>query len=281
MGKYEIIIKNKKDNRVIDTFECNKVIGAADSGNFCAGEFEFPERMSLLATLMETHILREVQDKNSTDISYTFDTLKSKYNKEEIIRIQNKVIDILKVLKSAIIDGLYEKTFKPEEAENRSEKFNIKAVNENGSEVLNKNTDFAILSCYGSGTSMFGSLTEIEDEDFVKDADFKLFQMVCNVISYCAKASLSLDLDDRGNVLMVDNLMKSGDDKMYNLFLEKIQSYIDSIAAVEKEMYLKAKMRTNNLDMIVDEEELYRQQAEYMIKEMMDYFDTDEDEESE
>ncbi|MBQ2639281.1 MAG: hypothetical protein IJF92_00745 [Bacilli bacterium] len=283
-NKYEVIIKNKTTGKEVDRFVSNHVLGTTENGNFTIGNPNYVERLTLLATLLESQFLNIIQEGMQAPTAQLFEELPKYYSKEVVLNARDNIRTMMSMLSSAVTENLDEKIkydkLKPDT------KYKVQIVDSDNNVVKEKSTDFCLIASHDNGVSLFANTTDLNNKKDMTDEemDNMLYQTICNAIHYAAKVSVAL-LSDYSIDEICDKIEK-GDLEITNEVIGRAESYYQSVRQYSREQRIINKLHNTDAKYVIDEEEYAKQIAmsqfnKFMNKMMGNDGLEDEDEDSE
>lgn len=276
MKKFKVTIKDNELVGGVIEFECDELITSYEDGTAIMIKHDDTTALfTLVASMLEAAVMKVVERKlKPEDRARIFANIKDKYDikdEEAISSLHNSISDTLSILTEGVMAQLYEKTFKPKGS------YNIKVFSPDN-QVLKERPakDFGLISTYEDGTIAF---FDIQNTSEFKNLDAKLFQTICNCITYAAKLSIGFTEDFTDKEVV--ERMKKGDEEIYDLLNERVDSFCFSVKDFLKSNKISGLMKTNNLSMYIDEEEYYKQNSQRAIISLMKNLGLDKDDDDE
>ena len=276
MKKFSVTIKDNENDEIITQFDCEHLIAGCEHG--CAimiKRDDMTGMLTVVASIVEHAMMKLIERKlEPEERARCFELIKEKYDitdEEDMHRLQQSISDVFNMIAEAVMTRLYENTCPP-----RGD-YKIKVVSPNNQVIKERNAnDFGLISTFEEGTIAF---FDVHNASEFKELDSKLFQTICNCIEYSARLNVAFTEDYKDDE--ISELMKKGDSKIYDLLNEKVEIFCDSVLGHLKYRKMEGLMRTNNLSMIIDEEEYYRQKSQQALNDVLKKlgFTKDEDDE--
>lgn len=264
MKKFTVTIKDNELVGGVIEFECDELITSCEDGTAIMIKHDDTTALfTLVASMLEAAVMKVVERKlEPEDRARIFANIKDKYDikdEEVISSLHNSISDTLSILTEGVMAQLYEKTFKPKGS------YNIKVFSPDN-QILKERPakDFGLISTYEDGTIAF---FDIQNTSEFKNLDSKLFQTICNCITYAAKLSIGFTEDFTDKEVV--EKMKKGDEEIYDLLNERVDSFCLSVKDFLKSNKISGIMKTNNLSTYIDEEEYYKQSSQNAIISLM------------
>lgn len=267
-NEYKMTITDS-DGNVIFSKISDEILMSAGGTSGMIGTFDVPGILSKVSGFLETAVCLSALGAKSKANRFS-DIDLDKYDGKQIINEINPIIELLgEGLKHMARDTFGIK----EEIPDEDYQFNV-VVKFKDHEVHNYNTDFLVM---GSDTVNFlGCMNKTGMTDEEKSSH--IHQTICNLVSYLAKVSLSID--EHCRVEDLDYELDKGNNNLYDKYVDKLCEFFNCILEYHKHEQIESILKNPDLkvESVVDPQELMKQMMNDMTNKL---FNNDNSEDSE